>query len=251
VIVCRESSFGAGGWLLAGSATPGWNARVRRVLVTTGRVIIPAAAIFYGVQHLLHPLHVPGVPLERVLPEWMPARALVGCLTGAVLLVCGAGMLVRRTTRATATYLGAWILLLVVVVYGPLLVESMRDPSTAARVQGINYFTDTLLFAGAILALAGASGSAARTLRGRTRLRRRGAAAGGIARGAEPELRPLGVRREDCSPQSRLFLHKKTPPPFGSGGSGKGRTSCGCRISSGGEPCRSRGSRRCCRGCRS
>jgi len=177
VIVCRESSFGAGGWLLAGSATPGWNARVRRVLVTTGRVIIPAAAIFYGVQHLLHPLHVPGVPLERVLPEWMPARALVGCLTGAVLLVCGAGMLVPRTTRATATYLGAWILLLVVVVYGPLLVESMRDPSTAARVQGINYFTDTLLFAGAILALAGASGASRPG---------RSAAAPGYAAGAPP-----------------------------------------------------------------
>jgi hypothetical protein len=53
-----------------------------------------------------------------------------------------------------ATYLGAWIVLLVVVIYGPILIDSTRDPSTAARVQGINYFTDTLLFAGAILGLA-------------------------------------------------------------------------------------------------
>jgi len=56
-----------------------------------------------------------------------------------------------------ATYLGAWIVLLVVVIYGPILVDSTRDPSTATRVQGLNYFTDTLLFAGAILGLAGAS----------------------------------------------------------------------------------------------
>ena len=56
-----------------------------------------------------------------------------------------------------ATYLGAWIVLLVVVIYGPILVASTRDPGTAVRVEGLNYFTDTLLFAGAILGLAGAT----------------------------------------------------------------------------------------------
>jgi hypothetical protein len=33
----------------------------------------------------------------------------------------------------------------------------MSDPSTAVEVEGINYFADTLLFAGAILALAAAT----------------------------------------------------------------------------------------------
>jgi hypothetical protein len=33
----------------------------------------------------------------------------------------------------------------------------MFDSSTAVKVEGINYFADTLLFAGAILALAGAA----------------------------------------------------------------------------------------------
>jgi hypothetical protein len=33
----------------------------------------------------------------------------------------------------------------------------MSDPSTAVKVEGINYFADTLLFAGAILALASAT----------------------------------------------------------------------------------------------
>ena len=53
-----------------------------------------------------------------------------------------------------ATYLGTWIVLLVLFVYGPILIAQMFDPSTAAKVEGINYFADTLLFAGAILALA-------------------------------------------------------------------------------------------------
>jgi len=157
VIVFRESSFGAGGWALAAGAMADERARTKRTLVTIARVLIGLAAVFFGVQHFLHPTNVPGVPLEKVLPEWIPGRAVVGYLTGVVLVVCGAGILIGRKTRTMATYLGAWIVLLVVVIYGPILVDSTRDPSTATRVQGLNYFTDTLLFAGAILGLAGAS----------------------------------------------------------------------------------------------
>jgi hypothetical protein len=56
-----------------------------------------------------------------------------------------------------ATYLGAWIVLLVLFVFGPILIAALSDPSTAVKVEGINYFADTLLFAGAILALANAT----------------------------------------------------------------------------------------------
>ena len=65
VIVFRESSFGGGGWALAGAAVPGWGPRTRSALVTVGRVLIALAAIFFGVQHFLHPLNVPGVPLAE------------------------------------------------------------------------------------------------------------------------------------------------------------------------------------------
>jgi uncharacterized membrane protein len=157
VIVFREMSFGGGGWVLAGSAVPGWRPSVKSTLVTVGRVLIASAAIFFGIQHFLHPVNVPGVPLERVLPEWIPGRVIVGYLTGGILLVCGASILIGKKARAMATYLGTWIVLLVVFIYGPILVESMRDPSTAVQVQGINYFADTLLFAGAILGLADAT----------------------------------------------------------------------------------------------
>src|SRR5262249_58302653 len=105
VIVCRESSFGAGGWALASGAVPGWSPRMRRALLTVARALIGAAAVFFGVQHFLHPINVPGVPLKRILPDGIPARALIGYLTGAILLVCGAGILANRKTRAMATYL--------------------------------------------------------------------------------------------------------------------------------------------------
>jgi hypothetical protein len=52
------------------------------------------------------------------------------------------------------TFLGGWILLMVLVIYGPVLIVALSDPDTTVKVVGINYFVDTLLFAGAILALA-------------------------------------------------------------------------------------------------
>ncbi len=66
-------------------------------------------------------------------------------------------MLLNKKTRMAATYLGSWIVLLVVFVYGPILIASLRDPSVAIQIEGINYFADTLLFGGAILALASAT----------------------------------------------------------------------------------------------
>jgi hypothetical protein len=49
------------------------------------------------------------------------------------------------------------MVLLVLFIYGPILIAQISDPSTAVKVEGINYFADALLFAGAILALANAT----------------------------------------------------------------------------------------------
>jgi uncharacterized membrane protein len=162
--VFRESSFGGGGWILAGSSILAGNAlrgqgrgQGGSKLITVGRVLIGIAAIFFGVQHFLHPVNVPGVPLEKLMPEWIPGRLLIGYLTGAILLAAGASILLAKKTRMAATYLGSWIVLLVLFIYGPILIASLSDASTAVKVEGINYFADTLLFAGAILALASAT----------------------------------------------------------------------------------------------
>jgi len=156
--VLREMSFGGGGWILAGDALrePG-RGQGGSKLITVGRVLIGIAAVFYGVEHFLHPLNVPGVPLEKFMPTWIPARVLISYLTGAILLIAGLCILRAKKTRTAATYLGTWIFLLVLVVYGPILIASLLDPSTDVKVDGINYFFDTLLFAGAILALASAT----------------------------------------------------------------------------------------------
>lgn len=153
-LAIREMCFAGGGWALAGSAMRG---RGGSKLITVGRVSIAIAALFYGFEHFLHPLARPGVPLLKLMPDWIPGRLLIGYLTGAILVVAGAGMLLDKKTRMAATYLGTWIVLLVVFIYGPILITSLLDPNIAIKIEGINYFADTLLFGGAILALAGAT----------------------------------------------------------------------------------------------
>ena len=153
-IVFRELSFGGGGWVLAGVAMSGTRDGKGRILVTVGRVLIAITAIFFGVQHFLHPLGLPGVPLEKQMPAWVPVRPFIDYLTGAFLIAAGVCFLLGRKTRIAAAYLGAWIVFLVVVLYGPVMIGALADPSTAVQVEGLNYFADTLLFGAVILSLA-------------------------------------------------------------------------------------------------
>ena len=101
-----------------------------------GRVLIAIAAIFFGVEHFLHPANVPGVPLEKLMPAWIPGHLLIGYLTGAILLVAGASILLDRKTRMAATYLGTWIVLLVLFIYGPILIARCPTRAPRSRLKG-------------------------------------------------------------------------------------------------------------------
>jgi uncharacterized membrane protein len=146
MIVFREMSFGGAGLILAGYPT-------------VGRVFVTAAMLVFGVEHFLHPTGLPGVPLVRQIPDWVPGRQFVDYVTGAALLVGAVSVVFRKNTRIVVTSVGGWLLLLVLVIYGPVLVGALSQPGVGAQVEGINYFADTLLFAGAVLAL-GASAPA-------------------------------------------------------------------------------------------
>lgn len=156
-IVFRESSFGAAGWVLAGSAKNGWTGKARSTLVTVGRILIAMAAIFFGIQHFMHPMGLPGVPLQREMPAWVPARALIDYVTGAALLVLGGSALLNKKTRTVAAGVGGWILLMILIIYVPVMIGALSSPDIGVQIEGINYFADTLLFAGVILALASAT----------------------------------------------------------------------------------------------
>ncbi len=145
----REISFGGG--LIALSVSMGGTSKGKSRVVAICRLVFGLVAVFYGVETVLHPEFLPGVPLEKTTPPWEPAARLWGYTIGAFLLVCGALILANRWSRKAAAWLGIAIAVAVVVVYLPLLGPAH---GTDQMVEALDYIFDTLLFAGTALILA-------------------------------------------------------------------------------------------------
>jgi uncharacterized membrane protein len=146
----RELSFSGGAFAFAGAQMQARASAVGARLVTLARYFVAIAALFYSVEHFLHPECVPGVPLERLAPTWIPGHLILSYLAGAVLLGSGACLLINKKGRLAAAYLGIMVIVLVLAIYLPILAAKPSD------VEGLNYFADTLMYSGAILLLANA-----------------------------------------------------------------------------------------------
>ena len=144
-LTVRETAFAGGAMVLAGSV---WGRAAGAALMGAGRLIVACTLVFYAIEHFLFPLFVPGVPLEKMTPAWIPAPALISYVVGATLLVAGAGLMIPRTRRIAAAAAGTVLFLLTVFFYVPILMTEIRSP---LAVEGINYVGDTLLFAATAL----------------------------------------------------------------------------------------------------
>jgi uncharacterized membrane protein len=151
-LTVRESAFAGGAMVLAGSLwTPGQS--IGRMLVLVGRFIVAVTFVFYAIEHLLFPRFVPGVPLGKMTPAWVPAPALLAYIVGLALLAAGIGLMIARAHQMAAAGAGSVLLLLTVFFYVPILITELGSP---LALEGVNYVGDTLLFAGTAL-LAGFS----------------------------------------------------------------------------------------------
>ena len=121
-----------------------------RLFFAIPRFFLGLPSLFYGVEHLLHPEYVPGIPLQKLTPDWIPGRILLSYFVGLILILAGVCLLVNKKTRMAATSLGLTILLTVLWIYLPMLLAAPKD------VVALNFFFDALLFCGTILLLANA-----------------------------------------------------------------------------------------------
>ncbi|HXX16459.1 MAG TPA: DoxX family membrane protein [Candidatus Eremiobacteraceae bacterium] len=149
IVALRDLSFSAGALAFAGAQMAEKRGKTASAMIAIGRVVIGVVVVVFGVEQLVRPDGVPGVPLERLTPTWIPGHKLWAYVAGVVFVVAGGYLLANRKTRWAATVVGVTVLLLVLLVYGPILGESAADIGN-----GLNYFADTLLFAGAALLLA-------------------------------------------------------------------------------------------------
>ena len=133
--------------VLAGSQWPRGKS-TGTMLITLGRSIIACTFIFYAIEHFLFPRNVPGVPLEKMTPDWIPAPTLIAYIVGTTLLAAGIGLMLPRIRRIAAATAGTVLLLLTIFFYIPILLTEIHTP---LAVEGVNYVGDTLLFAATAL----------------------------------------------------------------------------------------------------
>ncbi len=151
----RDLSFAGGAWALAGLYCRASFPQASRWMILFGRIAIGIAAIFFAVQHFLHPGFAPGVPLEKMTPSWVPFPIVWGYLAGAILLAAGAGLVLNKQSRTAAASIGTLMTVLTLFLYLPILIQAHGGSMTDIN-EGLNYVADTLLYAGAGLALASA-----------------------------------------------------------------------------------------------
>jgi uncharacterized membrane protein len=155
-LTVRETAFAGGAMVLAGSL---WARGISAgrpagtMLIMLGRSFVACTFVFYAIEHFLFPRFVPGVPLEKMTPAWVPAPVLLSYIVGITLLAAGPGLMIPRTCRTAAAIAGTGLLLLTIFFYVPILIMEVHTP---LAVEGVNYVGDTLLFAATAL-LAGFS----------------------------------------------------------------------------------------------
>lgn len=151
----RDLSFAAGAWALAGLYRRASSPQLSKWMILFARLVIASAAIFYGVLHFLHPNLAPGVPSDLTTPPWVPFPSAWGYLAGGILVAAGICLAVNMKSRMAAASIGALMMILTLFLYGTMLILAHRG-SAADFNEAINYFADTLLYAGSALALASA-----------------------------------------------------------------------------------------------
>lgn len=149
-LALRELSFSGGALALAASLSAQEHERGSRILATIARYFIAIPLLFYSLEQFLHGNYVPGIPLQRVTPDWIYGHAIWTYLAAVVYLVAGIPLLVGKKARAAATWIGWTVFLVELVVYVPIAVVER------ASLVGFNFMADTLMYCGAVLLLAGA-----------------------------------------------------------------------------------------------
>ena len=147
-IFFRDLTFGTGSLCFAAAHAPARWRRPAKIFLTLAPFEIGIGAIFFAVEHFLHPEFMPGIPMENMTPQWVPLRLAVAYFTGAILLITGLAMLRNKWAKAASTGLGLGLLVLTIVLYVPMTVVQPIET-------GLNYLGDTLMFSGIVLCLAG------------------------------------------------------------------------------------------------
>lgn len=152
-VATRDFSFALGAWTLAATQMAEAGIEAGRRAIVVCRTMFAMVLVFFAFEHLMNPAFTPGVPLPQPMPAWIPIRAAWGYATGIMLLISGLSLLAGKYARATTTFLGITVTLVVLCINTPMLAVATLPSEINTAV---NYVADTMLFAGMIFFVAAA-----------------------------------------------------------------------------------------------
>jgi uncharacterized membrane protein len=148
-LTVREFSFSWGALSFAAMHTKQWRTKGTHWLVSVARIVLGMALLFFAVEYCLHPELLPGVPLQQLTPDFIPAHWLWGYLTGLVYVAAGVCLLINRKVRLAATWVGLFVLFAAIFLCVPFMLQYGSDIG-----RGLNVPADTLVLSGGLLCLA-------------------------------------------------------------------------------------------------
>jgi uncharacterized membrane protein len=149
-LAVREFSFSWGALSFAAMHTQEWRTKGTHWLISVARIVLGIALIFFAVEYFLHPELLPGIPLEQLTPNFIPAHLLWGYLTSVVYVIAGVCLLINKKVRLAATWVGLFVLFAVIFFCVPFMLQYGSDIG-----KGLNVPADTLVLSGGMLCLAG------------------------------------------------------------------------------------------------
>jgi uncharacterized membrane protein len=150
IVSVRETTFTLGALSLFATALRNRSPMLASRLAAVARVWTGLVLIFFGLENILYPQYSPGVPDTQPTASWVPLPLVIAYVTGILLTVFGAAMLVRKFAASAGRIGGLLMLLLTIVLYVP---QYFLARNVGERVTAINFIFDTLLFAGTLLVI--------------------------------------------------------------------------------------------------
>jgi uncharacterized membrane protein len=153
-LAAREATFAIGALALFAVVTSESRRHASVTIATIARIWTACVLVFYGIENILYPQFAPGVPSTAPTAAWVPAPHIIAYVTGALLVVCGLAMFVRKSAVSAAAWAGLLMTVLTVALYVP---QFFIAQSVADQVTAINFIFDTLLFGGMLLIVGAAA----------------------------------------------------------------------------------------------
>jgi uncharacterized membrane protein len=95
-VALRELSFSGGALALTASLTGQWRDRGTHISATIARYLVAIPVLFFSFEQFMHGNYVPGIPLNRMTPEWIYGHIIWTYLAAVIYAVAGILLLVGK-----------------------------------------------------------------------------------------------------------------------------------------------------------